>query len=654
MGGRLGTSSRRQLDRLLRRAGASRASPPTTLEQWNVLLAHAEALLSDLEKDSYLLERSLETSSAEMSDLNAELRDGAARLEAEREELRHANSVLQATLDSTTDAILVLSNSGEITSYNGRFAEMWGIPLNSEIVAIDSAAMSRLAEMMVDPAAFDATMKELRRAPGATSHDLVRLKDGRVIERDSLPHLIEGKIVGRVWSFRDVTDQLELQDELAHQAFHDSLTNLANRALFREHMEQAIRRQAREGGYVAVLVADLDGFKTVNDSLGHPVGDALLVAVADRLRGALREIDTISRLGGDEFAMVIEGLGSPELVARLGERIVSAMAQPFVIDGRDVAIGVSVGIATASGAVANPESLLASADTAMYRAKRDGKNCYRLFESWMHSKAVERLEIEQLLRTAVRDGTLAVHYQPVVDATTGRVDSFEALARWRPSGRAPVAPDVFIPIAEECGLINDIGRFVLQAACHEARRWQNRTPHLRPSVAVNVSQRQLVDPLFAVDVADALADAGIAPTSLVLEVTESVLGHNPTLVVSVLNELRATGVRVAIDDFGTGYSSLAALVDLPVDALKIDKRFVDNILDHGWGRGLVEAIVHLAGTLGLDTTAEGVEDAAQLQALLAIGCDRIQGYLYSKPLDADDTLAYLDAVDARELTYVAR
>jgi diguanylate cyclase (GGDEF)-like protein/PAS domain S-box-containing protein len=433
------------------------------------------------------------------------------------------------------------------------------------------------------------------------------------------------------------------EDAMRHQAMHDPLTGLPNRTLFNDRLEQALHRRARVGGYVAVLIVDLDGFKNVNDSLGHQTGDALLNAVADRFHTALRDVDTIARLGGDEFAILVDDLDTPEQARHVAQRVIDSLIAPVDLSDRTVAIGASVGIAVADRSDTDSNGLLGDADAAMYRAKRAGKGCYREFEASMHAAAVERMDLEQALRSAVADRALSVHYQPVVDTTSDMVVSFEALARWTHPTRGAIKPDTFIPLAEELGLIVEIGRLILFEACREARIWHRAFPDLRPSIAVNVSVRQLVDPSFVVDVAEAVSQAGIDAASLTLEITESVLANDSGRVIGVLNELRAAGVRIAIDDFGTGYSSFAALAELPIDILKIDKRFIDNLLRDYEGRGIVSAIMQLSETLQLETIAEGVEQPEQRHGLEELGCTLIQGYLYAEPMTGAETNAYIES-----------
>jgi PAS domain S-box/diguanylate cyclase (GGDEF) domain len=610
---------------------------------WRVFLDATAALLEDLGQDRYLLEQSLDASSDEMLSLNADLRASAERLTAESEELRAANSVLAATLEASPDSILVTDMAGRITSSNSRFAELWGASEPVIGTRPDAEAMAFVLEQLRDREGFAARLQELSETPDAVSHDTLEFKDGRVFERVSLPQRIDGEIVGRVWNFRDITEQRRLQDELQHLAFHDPLTDLANRSIFEDHLAHALRRQARTGGLVGVAVVDLDGFKHINDSLGHQAGDGLLIAIADRFRSVLRDVDTIARLGGDEFAILVDGLESPEEAGRVGERILNALSAPMQFADREVTVGASVGIALARDTRTEPDNLLGHADAAMYRAKREGKGCYRIFESSMHTAVVDRLDLEQDLRKAITSGVLSVHYQPVVTARTGQVVSFEALARWDDPIRGFVPPGVFVSLAEESGLILDIGRAVLYEACRQATIWHATFPQLHTGIAVNVSGRQLLDSGFVRVVNETLAGTGLDPHFLTLEITESILAADSGRVIAMLEELRRIGVRIAIDDFGTGYSSFATLSDLPVDTLKIDKRFIDNLLHDRHGRGLVQAIVNIARTLELDTIAEGVELSEQRQWLIELGCEHIQGYLFARPMPGEETCAYLES-----------
>jgi diguanylate cyclase (GGDEF)-like protein/PAS domain S-box-containing protein len=433
------------------------------------------------------------------------------------------------------------------------------------------------------------------------------------------------------------------EDAIRHQALHDPLTGLPNRTLLNDRLQHALGRRSRVGGYVAVMIVDLDGFKNVNDSLGHLAGDALLIAVADRLSTFLRDFDTIARLGGDEFAILVDDLDAPDQAGRVAQRVLDALVAPLQLADRDMAIGASIGIALADRPDTRADQLVSNADAAMYRAKREGKGCYRVFEASMHTAAVERMDLEQALRAAIANNALTLYYQPIVATGTAELRSFEALARWHDPEHGFVPPDTFIPLAEESGLIVELGRAILVEACRQTKIWHTSFPELRPGIAVNVSRIQLAHPGFVHDVAAALREADLDGSSLTLEVTESVLTADSGRIIGVLDDLRRTGVRVAIDDFGTGYSSLAALAELPIDILKIDKSFIDNVTTSDSGRGFVNAIMQLAQTLQLQTTAEGVEEAEQRRALEELGCSHIQGYLFSKPMPAVEARAFLEA-----------
>ena len=427
-------------------------------------------------------------------------------------------------------------------------------------------------------------------------------------------------------------------DAMSHQALHDTLTGLPNRALFLDRLEHALERAARHGEAAAVLFVDLDRFKTVNDSLGHAAGDELLVAVAERLRSCVRVEDTAARLGGDEFAVLAETLTDRRDAARLAERILQALEEPFLVQGREVFVNGSIGIAVGQ----SPEDdLLRNADVAMYRAKEAGSS-YEFFESGMRAAIVERLALEADLRRAIERGELCLHYQPIVDLATGGVDAVEALVRWRHPERGLLAPITFIPLAEETGAIVEVGRWVLRTACAQAAAWSARAGHRHVRVAVNVSVRQLQHPAFVSHVAEALGETGLDPALLTLEITETMLVEHGEATVGKLVELKGLGVRLALDDFGVGYSSLRYLSALPLDVLKVPKAFVDRVGERSPEAALVEAIVELGGTFGLEVVAEGIETADQAAHLGRAGCALGQGFLFARPAEAEVMEPLLD------------
>jgi diguanylate cyclase (GGDEF)-like protein len=424
-----------------------------------------------------------------------------------------------------------------------------------------------------------------------------------------------------------------LAERLVHQAHHDPLTGLANRLLFHERVERAVLRVAR-GERVAVLFLDLDHFKAVNDSLGHAEGDRLLESVARRLLQATRGCDTVARLGGDEFGILLEGMAREMDAPVVIERLTSALRRPIILQGREVIIGASIGVAYVEPGQ-GVDDVLRNADLAMYHAKAAGRGGHEVFEPRMHAAALERLELEADMRRALPEGQFQILYQPIVHVESGHLTGVEALMRWEHPTRGLLPPLTFIPIAEETGLIVPIGLWALSEVCRQGRVWQLCAPEGRvPTLSVNISGRQLLEPSFVGDVAAVLAESGFDPALLTLEITESVLMQDTEATLVTLHELKALGLCLAIDDFGTGYSSLSYLQRFPVDTIKIDKAFIDDVARGGSNAVLAHTIVTLADLLKLSTVAEGVEHPDQLAHLLSLGCSSAQGYLFAQPLGA--------------------
>jgi len=443
----------------------------------------------------------------------------------------------------------------------------------------------------------------------------------------------------------NITQRKVLEEQLQHQAFHDTLTGLPNRALFYDRLKHAVVHTQRHGGKVAVLFMDLDDFKVVNDSLGHKAGDKLLVDVAGRLCASLRSEDTAARIGGDEFAVLLEHLADVGEATQVAERIMDKLRSPFELGERETFVTASVGVAFGgtTGTKKLSEELMRDADMAMYRAKRSGKARYALFEEAMSARALERLELTDDLRRALAREELAIQYQPKVSLTTGRTVGFEALLRWHHPVRGHLLPARFVPLAEETGLIVPIGEWVLREACDQAIEWQQRYPSDPPLVVcVNLSARQLhTSDLYRV-VGQILQESGLESSSLDLEITESVAMEDAPATAATLKELHILGVRVIVDDFGTGYSSLSRLESFPVDYIKIDRSFVDKLEEETGARVLVKAMIDLAHALDLEVIAEGVETAWQLELLREMGCDFAQGYYFSRPLGSEAAQVLLE------------
>jgi diguanylate cyclase (GGDEF)-like protein len=444
---------------------------------------------------------------------------------------------------------------------------------------------------------------------------------------------------------RRIIEREQIEQQLRHASRHDPLTGLPNRVFFTERLSQALRRSSGDpADLFAVLFLDLDHFKVVNDSVGHHVGDELLIAVARRLEQCLRGGDMVARLGGDEFALLLERVGDARDAAQVAERVQSSLSVPFNIGGYELFTSASIGIVLSSSARELPEYLLRSADMAMYRAKTSGRARFELFDPAMHAAALIRLQLETDLRRAEERGEFVVYYQPVVSLETGRITGVEALVRWQHPQRGLVLPGEFVPAAEETGLILPIGRWVLDEACRQMHAWRALSEQFDSlSLAVNLSGKQLSQPDLVDQVSRILHERGLAPSCLKLEITESAIIEKTERTTRVLTEIKRLGVQIYLDDFGTGYSSLGYLHRLPIDALKVDRSFISRMESADQPLQLVRTILALSRNLGLDAIAEGVTTVEQLRRLRALGCRFAQGYLFSAPLDADSMTTLLES-----------
>jgi diguanylate cyclase (GGDEF)-like protein/PAS domain S-box-containing protein len=463
--------------------------------------------------------------------------------------------------------------------------------------------------------------------------------DGHVVwlsVSTSLVRDVDGRPLYFVSQMEDITERKASGEALAHQAIHDPLTGLPNRLLFVERLGRELTRANARRERVAVLFLDLDRFKLVNDSLGHSAGDRLLVSVADRLSSTMGPTDVVARFGGDEFVILCQNVSSEETAELMAERLAAVVAKPLALIEGEVFVTASIGIALSEGIGDTPETLLRNADAAMYHAKDLGRDRAELFDAPTHHRAVDNLRTGNALHRALERGELRVHYQPLLDLESMRLTGFEALIRWQHPERGLVAPNDFVPLAEETGLIVPLGMWALEESCRQAVRWHRASRDgTRISISVNLSPRQLAEPALPNDVARVLAQTGLHPDSLWLEITESTLMRDTESALSALNALRALGVHLSIDDFGSGYSSLAYLAQLPVEALKVDRSFVNGIPARADSTAITTAIVSLARALNLVTVAEGIEQPEQLDALKAMGCDLGQGYLFGRPQTAE-------------------
>ena len=441
----------------------------------------------------------------------------------------------------------------------------------------------------------------------------------------------------------NLTEQKWMEAQLRHRAFYDNLTGLANRALFVNRLEQAVIRLERHAGeQCAVLFLDLDRFKVINDSLGHAIGDQLLTALAGRLESCIRRCDTLARLGGDEFAILLEEIDGLEDALAVCDRIHTSLKTPFKLNNYEVFANISIGVVCSSVGYEQSSDLLRNADTALYRAKAQGGACHTVFDQTMHQRAVALWQIATQAQFAVQREELKLHYQPIIDITTGKVTGVEALLRWNHPQHGAISPGEFIPVMEETGVITLIGQWVLKEACQQVRQWTPALPDGYPlKINVNLSARQLAQENLAKQVEEVLAETGLSPEALRLEITETAIMHNSQDAVQVLDALKALQIGLCIDDFGIGYSSLSRLQQLPVDILKIDRSFVQNIGPRGENTEIVRTIIDLSRSLGMGIVAEGVETKAQLEGLRALGCKSIQGFYFAKPLTADAALQFI-------------
>jgi diguanylate cyclase (GGDEF)-like protein/PAS domain S-box-containing protein len=553
---------------------------------------------------------------------------------------RDSEAYFRTLVHHAADVILIVDDSGRIRYASPSAVTLFGGPLHpgatlDELIhtADGSPVSQSLRLARSGESRTDSVDRTVRRADGSQVQVEASYRD---LRRDPT-------VRGLVITLRDVTAQRSLESELTHQAFHDSLTGLANRILFQDRLRQAVARTERTGAVVGVLFIDLDDFKIVNDTIGHEAGDQLLVGVGQRLVGCLRPHDTVARLGGDEFAALIDDALDPTEVEDLAERISRALAEPFPLGDGLVSGAASIGVATTAEG-AGGEELLRQADLALYVAKGAGKGQWRRYQAALHTAVLERLELRAALDQSVADNSFTLRYQPIVQLATAAAIGFEALVRWNHPTRGLVSPGEFIEVAEESGLIIPIGAWVLRSAMTDAVRWRDSRPAaIAPYLSVNVSARQFRTPGFVEQVQRDLAETGLPPTALMLEITESLLLRDDEQVWADLAALRDIGVRVAIDDFGTGYSSLSYLRHVPIDVLKIDRSFIDTMTSSPQQRALVDGIVRLAHTLGLQVIAEGVEEPAERDLLLDMGCPFGQGYLFALPLSYGEASKWIYA-----------
>jgi diguanylate cyclase (GGDEF)-like protein len=548
---------------------------------------------------------------------------------------------LDSAMNNMAQGLIMFDAAERVVLYNDLYIEMYG--LSREVVK-PGYSFLELLRYRAEAGNLLHHDPEQYRAEVVAALDLGKISSFIFETPDGLEVLVTNSPMaagGWVTTHKDITEQRRAEAKIAYMAHHDALTDLPNRLQLYEQLRQLLAR-TRQGRHVAVFCLDLDRFKDVNDAHGHPVGDLLLKAVADRLRQCIRDADMVARLGGDEFAIMQAGASQPTDATALASRLIEVIGAPYELDGKQVTVDLSIGIALAPGDGLDPEQLLKNADMALYRAKSDGHGLYRFFEPEMDARMQARRNLEIDLRKAIVNGEFELFYQPLVDMKTEYVTGFEALIRWHHPERGMIAPLDFIPIAEETGLIVPIGDWVLRQACAEAATWPSNV-----KIAVNLSPVQFKNKILLSSVVSALAASGLSPNRLELEITESVLLQDSGATLVVLHELRGLGVRISMDDFGTGYSSLSYLRKFPFDKIKIDQSFIFDMSDHDDSLAIVRAVIAMGSGLGIATTAEGVETAEQFKQLKLEGCTEVQGYLFSPPRPAADVKGLLASINPK-------
>jgi diguanylate cyclase (GGDEF)-like protein/PAS domain S-box-containing protein len=599
----------------------------------DALGALVSSAYEESDRDRRRTDRSISLMVEELDRLNRNLEklvaERTAALRQREAELSAQNLRFDAALNNMSQAILMFDSAGRLAICNDRYLQMYGLSpeqVRPGCTLRDILEIRRLTGTFPDEPKDYVERQLPALARGKTISRLHELPDGRTIAVITQP-IADG---GWISTHEDITERRRAEEQISHMARHDSLTDLPNRVLLRERIEQALKR-VRRGGRLAVLYLDLDHFKTVNDTLGHHIGDELLKSVAERLRAIVRSSDTVARMGGDEFVVVQTEAERPNETAILAQRICESLRAPFDLNGNVVVVQASVGIAMAPDDGVEPNELLKNADIALYGIKSDGRGSYRFFEPEMDARMKARREIELALRSALVEGRFELLYQPLVSLQDNRVTCCEALLRWNHPERGVVPPSEFIPVAEEIGVIVTIGEWVMRRACADAAQWPADV-----KVAVNLSPIQVMNPNLVSMVVGALAASSLPANRLEVEITESVLLQNSEATLSALHNLRGLGVSISMDDFGTGFSSLSSLRSFPFNKIKIDRSFINGMSEEDDSLAIVRAVSGLAKNLGMITTAEGVETERQMQQVRALGCTEMQGYLFSPPVKAQD------------------
>jgi diguanylate cyclase (GGDEF)-like protein len=560
-------------------------------------------------------------------------------VDKQTENLQKSLSLLRATLDSSIEGIFVTDLKNKLVDYNIRLSNLLEIPKNILEQKNENILQKFIISKLEDSAPYLMQLKAVYMNSDIKSRQVIHFKNGMIFECTSQPYRLNVNTLGRVWSFRDITEREVMEQKLQYQAMHDALTNLPNRLLLHDRIKQAIISSSRTKTSFAVLFLDLDRFKLVNDSLGHEFGDRLLCAVAKRLSSLIRKEDTLSRLGGDEFVLVLTKLPDEQSILNLSQKIIMSFQKPFVCEGHEINLNTSIGISMYPANGKTVESLLKNADLAMYKAKDEGGNLFKFYTTSLNRKSTKKLKFETELRNALKNHEFYLLYQPQLNLKDQNFLSVEALIRWNHPEKGVIFPHNFIPAAEDSGLIVPIGEWVIRKVCEQIQTWRQEG-FLWISVAINVAVKQLKYPNFDKIVAGILKEFEIPAECLEIEITENVIVTQPE-VKQMINRLRKLGLKIILDDFGTGNSSLNYLKQIHVDRLKIDRSFIMNISKSRTNEVIIEAVIAMAKNLHFKVLAEGVEEPNQIDFLKSNECNEVQGYYYSKPLEPSAVINYV-------------
>ena len=575
--------------------------------------------------------RAVFTDNGEISYYEGTVMDITARKQAESD-LEIQTAYFSQLFANSPQAIVIIDMHRNVVNCNQGFEELFGYKA-TDIVGYGMRSFIVPDELLAECENVRTSILDGKTCQCET---LRRHSDGKLLPVSMIgfPIRVGDNINGTIYIYQDISERKSFEEQITHQAFHDALTGLPNRTLFAERLERALQRSRRRTDFhYALVLIDLNKFKTVNDSLGHPVGDQLLIQVGRRLLSSVRAMDTVARLGGDEFAIILEEFASQEELVQAAKRMHSLLCKPYNICKSDIVSGASIGIVPNIMEYSSPEDILRDADIAMYRAKQKNTGIV-LFDKQMHQELIESISLENEMREALGKNAFLLYFQPIVSVADEHLEGFEALIRWDHPLRGMIPPDRFIPLAEETGLIVDLGRWVISEACRKLKSWQDSCPLASQlTMSVNVSIRQFTKPGLVEHIADTLRQNDLCPACLKVEITESVIMQDTAHIVGELHRLRSLGVKIAIDDFGTGYSSLSYLRSMPIDHLKIDRSFISGFQESPENDQIVHSIITLAKSLGLTVIAEGVETRNQLEKLRSLQCDNAQGFMFSRPVD---------------------